>query len=181
MGSYIRSPSRSLFHWKVIMMLRTLRVLSCALVLIGTIGATTKILGTADGEKPGSRIDITELKRVSGNMVSLKLVLVNNSDAVMPMGGAFEGPANSPTDIERESGTIAGGSLEDAAGATKYTVLRDAAGNCVCSSGLGNLAVKTKVNLWAKFPAPPDSVTKLNVVLPHFQPVEDVPLTPLSK
>ena len=163
------------------MMLRTLRVLSCALVLIGTIGATTKILGTADGEKPGSRIDITELKRVSGNMVSLKLVLVNNSDAVMPMGGAFEGPANSPTDIERDSGTIAGVSLEDAAGATKYTVVRDAAGNCVCSSGLGNLAVKTKVNLWAKFPAPPDSVTKLNVVLPHFQPVEDVPLTPLSK
>jgi hypothetical protein len=162
-------------------MFRTFRVILCAAVLLGTIGATTKILGSGDGEKPGSRIDITQLSRVSGNMVLLKFVMVNDSSGTISLGGDFEGPANSPTDIERDSRTIAGVTLEDAANTTKYTVVRDAQGNCVCSSALGNLAAKSSVNLWAKFPAPPDTVKKLNVVLPHFQPVEDVPLKSLSK
>lgn len=163
------------------MMFRIVSVFFCALILVGTLGASTKILGSGDGEKSGSRIDITELQRVSGNMVLLKFVMVNDSSGIISLASDFEGPESGPTDIQRDTGTIAGVTLEDAAGSTKYTVVRDAQRNCVCSSALGNLAVKSKLNLWAKFPAPPDSVTKLNVVLPHFQPVEDVPLTPLSK
>ena len=162
-------------------MFRTLRIIFCALILIGTMGATTKILGSADGEKSGSRIDVTELKRVSGNMVSLKFVLVNDSNAGIPISYNFLPAVESPSQMGQDTDSIAGVYLTDTAGATKYTVVRDAKGLCVCSTGLSTVGSKSKVNLWAKFPAPPDSVTKLTVTLPHFQPVEDVPLKPLSK
>jgi hypothetical protein len=34
-----------------------------------------------------------------------------------------------------------------------------------------------RVNLWAKFPAPPDDVNQITVVVPKFQPMDDVPLS----
>ena len=52
-------------------MFRTLRVIFCALVLVGTMGAGTKILGSADGETSGFHTDATQLKSISGNMVAV--------------------------------------------------------------------------------------------------------------
>jgi hypothetical protein len=164
---------------------QTLRILLCALLLVGAAGAmtsaATKILGTADGEKSGTRLDVTQLKRVSGNMVSLKFVLVNDSSAALNVGDDYQGPESSPSGIGRDAFAFSGVTLEDASASTKYTVVRDTDGNCLCSTNVQSIPAKSSVNLWAKFTAPPDSVTKLNVVLPHFQPVEDVPLTPLPK
>jgi hypothetical protein len=92
----------------------------------------------------------------------------------MGMGGFLDGANNM-----QDNDTIAGVYLDD--GTTKYTVVRDAKNVCVCSSHMGYLEPKAKLNLWAKFPAPPTSVTKLNVNVPHFPPINDVPLTPLSQ
>lgn len=159
-------------------MFRTLRVICLALVLIGTIGAGTTILGSADGETPGHHIDVTQLKRISGNMVFLQFVLTNNTKTAIGMDSFLVGARTTDDYL-----TIAGVYLDD--GSTKYVVVRDAQHQCVCSSHLvgqlGVLGPKAKMNLWAKFPAPPTSVTKLNVNVPHFPPVADVPLTPLSK
>jgi hypothetical protein len=155
-------------------MFRTLRISFCALVLIGTIGAGAKILGSADGETPGTHIDVTQLKRVSGDMVSMQYVLSNDTDATIPLGGLMDGP-----DGMHDNATIAGVYLDD--GTTKYTVVRDADGKCVCSSSLTYLYAKSKVNLWAKFSAPPAKTKTLTVDVPHFPPIDDVPLTPLSQ
>ena len=157
-------------------MFRTLRVVFCTLVLIGTMGAATKILGSADGETPGTHIDVTQLKRLSGNMVSLQFVLTNDTNTTIPLGGLMDG-----SDAMHDNATLAGVNLDD--GSTKYTVVRDAQGKCVCSSALTYLRrPKSKVDLSAEFSSPPTSVKKLNVDVPHFPPVEDVPqLTPLSE
>jgi|ERR1022692_5108457 hypothetical protein len=155
-------------------MSRTVRIVFCALVLIGTIGAGTKIIGSADGDTPGFHVDVTQLRRISGNMVSLKFVFVNGSNAEIGMGGVMDGD-----NAMRDNDTIAGVDLND--GTTKYVVVRDAQGKCVCSSKMGYLNSKARLNLWAKFPAPPASVTKLSVEIPHFPPIDDVPLTPISK
>jgi hypothetical protein len=155
-------------------MVRTLRVIFFAFVLIGTMGAGTTILGSADGETPGTHIDVTQLKRISGNMVSLQFVLVNNTGTQIGMGGFMDGANNM-----QDNDTIAGVTLDD--GSTKYVVVRDAQAKCVCSAHMGYLQPKTKINLWAKFLAPPTSITKLNVNVPHFPPINDVPLTPLSQ
>jgi hypothetical protein len=34
----------------------------------------------------------------------------------------------------------------------------------------------SQASLWAKFPAPPDDVTKMTVVIQHFIPLEDIPI-----
>ena len=94
-------------------MFRTLRVIFCALVLIGTMGAGTKILGSADGDTPGIHIDVTQLKRISRNMVSLQFVLVNGTGAQIGMGGFMDGENNM-----RDNDTIAGVYLDD--GTTQY-------------------------------------------------------------
>ena len=155
-------------------MFRTLRVIFCAFMIIGTMGAGSKILGSADGETPGQRIDVTQFKRISGNMVYLQFVLVNNTNAAIGMDSFMVGEQTTSDYL-----TIAGVYLDD--GSTKYTVVRDAQHQCVCSSHLSFLVPKAKMNLWAKFPAPAASVTKLNVNVPRFPPVTDVPLRPLSK
>jgi hypothetical protein len=41
----------------------------------------------------------------------------------------------------------------------------------------GNVSNDSPVNLWAKFPAPPESVQKVTVVVGGFEPVESAPIT----
>ena len=76
-----------------------------------------------------------------------------------------------------EFGDIGGIHLIDAANEKKYFVVRDAAGVCVCSRDIANIAAGSQSVLWAKFPAPPDDVQKITVEIPHFPPFEDVPIT----
>ncbi len=64
----------------------------------------------------------------------------------------------------------------DAAGKKKYFVARDTEKTCVCSRSVPNIASKSRANLWAKFPAPPEDVQKITVVIPHFIPMDDVPI-----
>jgi hypothetical protein len=66
--------------------------------------------------------------------------------------------------------------LLDNAGKKKYLVVRDSDKHCVCSRNIQDLPAKTTGNFWAKFPAPPDNVDKVSVVVPHFIPMDAVPL-----
>jgi hypothetical protein len=48
--------------------------------------ASPAILATTDGENPGIRVEVVELKRVSGGTVNLKFVLINDSEKSMDFG-----------------------------------------------------------------------------------------------
>jgi hypothetical protein len=129
------------------------------------------VLASTDGDKPGIRVEVVELKRTSGETVNLKFTMINDSDKDMSFGYDFgEG---STTDIS----TIAGTHLIDAAGKKKYFVVRDTENACLCSRGLASIKPQTRANLFAKFPAPPDDVQKITVVIPHFTPMDDVPIS----
>ncbi len=130
------------------------------------------VLATTDGDKPGIRVEVVELKRTSGDTVSLKFAMINDSD--QDMGFGYDFGEGSTTDI----GTIAGTHLIDAAGKKKYFVVRDSEGACLCSRGLKSIQPKTRANLFAKFPAPPADVQTITVVIPHFIPMDDVQITP---
>ena len=67
--------------------------------------------------------------------------------------------------------------LVDPVGKKKYFVARDADGKCVCSVHIPDVAPHSRLSLWAKFPAPPDDVQKISIVIPHFQPLDDVPIS----
>ncbi len=133
----------------------------------------TPVLATAEGETPGSRIEVTELKRVSGDTVMLKFTLINESDSKLGFSNNFASKEFENYDY----GTIGGVHLVDAVGKKKYLVIRDTEKLCVCSKKLTDLDPKSRINLWARFPAPPTTVEKIGVVIPHFSPMDDISIS----
>lgn len=130
-------------------------------------------IASANGDKPGMKVTITELKRAAGGTLSLKAVIANGSDDSFGFGSAFEEPGHGGTDYN----TIGGVSVVDPVGKKKYFVARDSDGHPLCSGGLSSIQQGKSVNVWAKFAAPPDDVQKVSVVFPHFQPLDDVPIS----
>ena len=128
-------------------------------------------LASADGENPGARVEVTELKRGSGGTVMLRLTMINDGDKELSLYSGFVQPGSN------DQSNISGVHLLDPVGKKKYLVVRDSQGKCDCSQGLGNVAAKSRMNLWARFPAPPDNVEKIAVVVPRFSPMDDVPLS----
>jgi len=132
--------------------------------------STGPALAMADGDMPGIRVEVQELKRNSGGTVTLKFAMINDSDKELGFGFSFADPDHQGKD----SGGIGGVHLIDAVGKKKYFVVRDTDTACLCSRSVPNIDAKSRANLWAKFPAPPDDVQKITVVIPHFTPMDDV-------
>ena len=130
-------------------------------------------LATADGDTPGVRVEVQELKRSSGDTLTLRFAMINDSDKGLSFGYDFGDKDQGAKDYNN----IGGVHLIDAVGRKKYFVTRDTENNCVCSRDVPTIAPKSRANLWAKFPAPPEDVQKITVVIPHFIPMDDVPIT----
>jgi hypothetical protein len=128
---------------------------------------------TADGETAGLRVDVTEFKRASGGTVNLKFALVNGSDKPLSLSYDYGDSSQGATDYN----SVGGVHLIDQVGKKKYFVARDSDNKCVCSQGVSTIPPGGRANLWAKFPAPPDDVEKVSIVVPHFSPMDDVPLS----
>ena len=80
--------------------------------------------------------------------------------------------------ISAEGATVDGIFLVDVPGKKKYLVVRDSENHCLCSRGIErNLGPNASLAFWAKFPVPPDSVQKIGIVVPHFAPMDDVPIS----
>lgn len=132
-----------------------------------------KAIATADGEKAGTRVEINELKRSSDNTVTLRFALINDGSDRHSFSYDYGDGQQGAGDY----GTIGGVTLVDGANKKKYFVVRDTENNCVCSRGLKDIPAKSRANLWAKFPAPPEDVQKISIVIPHFGPIDDVPIS----
>jgi len=133
--------------------------------------ATAGSIASTEGETPGLRVDITELKRTSGGTVNLKFVLVNGTDKAFGIANHYLGDSHVSSDSYRG---VSGVHLIDPVNKKKYFVVADTEKNCLCSKDVQDMAAGGKVNLWAKFPAPPPEVQKLTIEIPHFAPIDDV-------
>jgi hypothetical protein len=129
--------------------------------------APAAVLATADGEQSDQRVEVTELKRTSGGTVNLKFAMVNDSNTEIQLY----------QDAFGAYGTISGVTLVDEKNKKKYFVVQDSENKYLCSSDLKRVKSKSRINLWAKFPAPPEDVEKISIVIPHFQPMDDVPIS----
>ena len=139
-----------------------------------TVAPTAGAIAATDGEKAGTHIDITELKRTSGGTVNLKFLLANNGTEDLHMSSQFMGDNDVSHDSYQD---VSGIHLLDPANKKKYFVVTDNEKHCVCSKNIAPIKPGQKVNLWAKFPAPPAEVTKVSIEIPHFQPIDDVPIS----
>ena len=126
-------------------------------------------LATAEGETPGLAVEIQELKRTAGDTVTLKLAFANSGQQEVKMD-QFGGPGFNVW-------SLAGVTLVDIVGKKKYFTASDSDGKCLCSMDISALQPQARVNLWAKFPAPPPDVQTISVMIPHFAPIDDVPLS----
>jgi hypothetical protein len=128
-------------------------------------------VATADGEVPGVSLQIQDF-RVSNGTVMLKFTIANDAAKVFSVYSLAD------TGVAKADGNaVSGIYLVDVANKKKYFVVVDSDGHCICTRDAADIPSKASANLWAKFPAPPDSVKKLGVVVPHFVPMDDVPLT----
>jgi hypothetical protein len=134
--------------------------------------AAAPALAVADGELPGLKAEIHELKRTGGDTLTLKFSIANGSAKDMNFSYDF-----GEKDKTGDYNSIGGVHLIDAEAKKKYFVVRDAEGQCACSRDLKAVNPGSRSQLWAKFPAPPETVQKITIVVPHFLPVEDVPIS----
>jgi hypothetical protein len=149
--------------------LRFLTVAVGALVVgLTSLALADTPIATTDGETSAMQLQIVQFKR-SGSSVMLRFTIINNSDTAFLVNGTL---TSSCCHV-----AVDGVYLIDLANKKKYEVVTDADKKCVCSRDFGDIAPKASVNLWAKFPAPPDNVQKMGIVVPHFIPMDDVPLS----
>lgn len=100
----------------------------------------------------------------------LRFTMINEGDKNLSIGYSFAQQGTS------DFANIGGVHLIEPAGKKKYLVVRDSQNVCDCSRNLNDVAAKSRINLWARFPAPPDNVDKITVVITHFSPMDDVPI-----
>jgi hypothetical protein len=132
------------------------------------IGSATLLAGPARAQAPLAkanseastevRLEVTELKRTSGGTVTLKALISNDS------AKTFAPPASNRI------------YLLDATNRMKHAVVKDERGKPVANAN-HNVKAHERMEIWAKFGAPPQGVQKLTVVIPKFSPLEDVPLS----
>lgn len=119
------------------------------------------------GEFPGITVAVQELKRGT-NVLNLKFTITNQSSQSFNADYYF---------FETEGHSADGVHLIDPVGKKKYFVVRDTGGACLCSRNIQGIAPGAQSVLWAKFPPPPDDVQKMTVEIPHFPPLDDVPVS----
>jgi hypothetical protein len=155
---------------------QTLRLAAFGLVLLAPmLGFAADAIAKADGEKTGLRIEVTELKRSSGDTLTMRFSLINDSGEAFKPAGWYFGDYKGHQD--QDLGNLGAITLIDAAGKKKYFVVRDTDQNCICSNDLPAVNANSRISLWAKFPAPPGDVKTIGVVIPHFIPMDDVPIS----
>jgi len=130
-------------------------------------------IASTDGDKPGMRVEVQELKRTSGDTLSLKFAMINDSAEDLSFGYEFTDPDHSVKDF----GGIGGVHLIDPVGKKKYLFVRDTENTCLCSQKVTSIKSGSRASLFAKFPAPPPEVQKIGIVIPHFVPMDDVPIS----
>jgi hypothetical protein len=120
-----------------------------------------------DGATPGARTEILSLKRNEGGMVTLRFAFVKTSAEPIPFT-AFPGCCG-------QNATT----LVDYTNRKKYLIITDSSGECLCtaiSNALNDIDTGRRI-IFAKFPAPPESVNKIAVIFAGSEPVDDVPIT----
>jgi hypothetical protein len=155
---------------------KAVRLAAIALALFSTaIVFAADPIAKTDGEKAGFTIEVIELKRSSGDTLTLRFNLVNDSGEAFKPGGWYFGDYKDHQN--QDIGNLGAITLIDPVGRKKYFVVRDTDQNCICSNGIPGVDAKSRVALWARFPAPPASTTKIGVAIPHFIPMDDVAIS----
>lgn len=130
-------------------------------------------IAVQDHEVEGVEVALLEVKRASGNTVTIRWQYRNKTNEKKPLNHG----ANMGMDSYRFAKDVY---FLDPSG-KKYVPLKDDQGMPIAAKHDQfafslNLTPKQTVTTWAKFPAPSSDVEKLNIYLPGAPPFEDIAL-----
>lgn len=131
----------------------------------GTAGtvATPQPIGVEDHEEAGVQVALLDVRRTSGDTVTVRLQLRNTNDK------------NVTNSIFSSSNFVDAMYLIDGTNKKKYMVVRDADNKPVGYYGQSQtIPAKGTVSVWARFPTP--ASPKIMVSVPGAPPFEDVPV-----
>jgi hypothetical protein len=144
--------------------------------------AAPAVASADKGDLPGLALTINQLRRSDPNTVTLIFTIANQGDKPFAFDWTW-GELGFVRVGDALSFDMSGVYLVDPDGKKKYLVLRDKNRGCICTTGilkageaLKGLDAGQQTTMFAKFPAPPASVTKLTVAVPHFPALDGVPL-----
>ena len=129
----------------------------------------------APGSLPGVGLAVLSLARAAGDSVVGQFRVTNNGSEVYDIGPSFIDPAIFNPNNANDAGGI---SLIDTPNNKKYLVLLDSRKDCICSANLNRVLLKTGQSavIYAQFPAPPTTTQAVQVFIPNFPPVNNVPI-----
>ena len=136
--------------------------------------AEGEVVGRANGSFVKFFIELTELRRTSPEVVTAKFRIAVPADA----GDNFQVSdrlASEEDGFENGQDRVSGATITDETGGKRYFVLTDSDGGCLCTeniAGDGFIDEGTSVDLYAKFPAPPEDVTEVSFQVPTFQSID---------
>jgi len=117
------------------------------------------------------RLDVTSVQRLTGDTVEVRFTITNTGDTA-----TYE-PWTTLADDTLGDSTydVAGATLVDLPADRKYLTLIDSDKVCLCSTfdatGGGAIPPGGSSDMYAQFPAPPQSTTTIDFGLPGFTPV----------
>ena len=123
-------------------------------------------VGSVAGQKV--RLDVNSLVMNEEGLLELNFMIstLEGEDPFFNHHGVFSEPE---TDLANDS--YSGVYLVDDVNKVKYLTVLDEAEVCLCSA---YESFDNQAHLFAMFPPPPDDVTSITVVVPHFQPLPNV-------
>jgi hypothetical protein len=159
--------------WRIAVVRKRLLLVGLRLSATLPLSAYAQGNGTAgrtiEGAESGVHADILSLKRTEGGLLTLRIAFANDT------GGEIKNKELPG------GGNVENFKLVDFLNKRKYNVLRNNDGACLCTS-LNPLTSSEpgKRTLWAKFTAPPESVTRISLLLPDAEPVDDIPIAKMT-
>jgi hypothetical protein len=136
----------------------------------GQVAAAPKgSVASSGGDQAGTKFVVDSIVR-GPDVLTLKFTLINDSASPLVTYDRFDASGY------HGDRTMSGIHLIDTVAKKKYFPVEDTDQNCLCSQEVADVAPNSQVTLWVKFPAPPANVKKISIEVPHFIPLDDVPI-----
>lgn len=127
----------------------------------------TQVLAQIKGDKD-IQVTINSAVRDSGGFVTVQGVITNDGSDVFDANSWV----GDETALAPSGASVAGAVLVDEAGKKRYYVLRDTAGQCLCTMKLLSIQPQESRPFFAQFPAPPAATTQVDFELPTMPPAK---------
>ncbi|WP_308190644.1 hypothetical protein [Streptomyces sp. HPF1205] len=127
----------------------------------------TQVLAQIKGDK-NIEVTINSAVRDSGGFVTVEGTITNAGTSIFNA----DSWVGDETALAPSGASVAGAVLVDEAGKKRYYVLRDTAGQCLCTMKLLSIQPQESRPFFAQFPAPPAATTQVDFELPTMPPAK---------